>query len=60
VLSLDAAMLMVETELQKAGISDMATRDEIEVAMDDLVRAKEAVAVPSRSGIVIRRGVPRA
>ena len=57
VLSLDAAMLLVESELQKAGIGDMATRDEIQVAMDDLVRAEEAVAVPGRNGIVIRRGL---
>lgn len=57
VLTLDAAMLLVEAELQKAGISDMATREEIKVAMDDLVRAQEAVLVPGRDGIVIRRGL---
>jgi hypothetical protein len=57
VLTLDAAMLLVEAELQKAGISDMATREEIRVAMDDLIRAEEAVAVPGRDGIVIRRGL---
>jgi hypothetical protein len=56
VWSLDAAMLLVEAELQKAGISDMATREEVKAAMDDLVRAEEAVAVPGRDGIVIRRG----
>jgi hypothetical protein len=50
-------MLLVEAELQKAGISDMATREEIKVAMDDLVRAEEAVEVPGRDGIVIRRGL---
>jgi len=57
VWSLDAAMLLVESELQKAGITDMATREEIKAAMDDLVRAEEAVAVPGRDGIVIRRGL---
>ena len=57
VWSLDAAMLLVEAELQKAGITDMATREEIKAAMDDLVRAEEAVAVPGRDGIVIRRGL---
>lgn len=57
VWSLDAAMLLVEAELQKAGISDMATREEVKAAMDDLVRAEEAVAVPGRDGIVIRRGL---
>lgn len=57
VLSLDAAMLLVEAELQKAGITDMATREEIKTAMDDLVRAEEATAVPGRDGIVIRRGL---
>ena len=57
VLSLDAAMLLVEAELQKAGITNMATREEIKTAMDDLVRTDEAVVVPGRDGIIIRRGL---
>ena len=55
VLSLDAAMVLVEAELQKASVTSMATRSEVQVAMNDLLRAGEAVTVPERDGIVITR-----
>jgi hypothetical protein len=58
VLTLDAAMVLVEAELQKAAVTTMATRNEIQTAIDDLVRAGEAVIVPGRDGIVITRGRP--
>lgn len=55
VLSLDAAMLLVETALRQAGVTTYATREEVQIAMNDLVRAGEALAIPDRNGIIIRR-----
>ncbi len=55
VLSLDAAILLVETALLHAGAKTGATREEVQAAMDDLVRADHAVQIPDRNGIVIRR-----
>ncbi len=57
VLSLDAAMLLVESALRRAGAKSGATREEVRAAMDDLVRAREAVRIPDRDGIIIRRGL---
>jgi hypothetical protein len=57
VLTLDAAMLLVETALRRAGASACATREEVRDAMDDLVRCREAIRIPDRDGIVIRRAV---
>jgi hypothetical protein len=57
VLSLDAAMLLVETALRHAGATSGATREEVHAAMEDLVRAREAVRIPDRDGIIIRRGL---
>jgi len=57
VLSLDAAMLLVESALRHAGATSGATREEVRAAMEDLVRAREAVRVPDRDGIIIRRGL---
>jgi hypothetical protein len=56
VLSIDAAMLLVETALRKGGTRTGATREEVRTAMNDLTRAGEAIQVPNRDGIVIRRG----
>jgi hypothetical protein len=56
VLTLDAAMLLVETALRHAGAEACATREEVHDAMDDLVRSREAVRILDRNGIVIRRG----
>jgi hypothetical protein len=56
VLSLDAAMLLVETALRREGATAGATREEIQAAMDDLTRSGEALHIPNRNGIVIRRG----
>ncbi|MDP9024794.1 MAG: hypothetical protein M3N13_05445, partial [Candidatus Eremiobacteraeota bacterium] len=55
VLSLDAAMLLVETALQRAGATSGATRDEVQAAMEDLTRSGEAIRIPDRNGIIIRR-----
>ena len=57
VLSLDAAMLLVESALRHAGATSGATREEVHAAMEDLVRAREAVRIPERDGIIIRRGL---
>jgi hypothetical protein len=57
VLSLDAAMLLVETALRHAGATTGATREEVRAAMDDLTRADEAVRITDRDGIIIRRGL---
>jgi len=57
VLSLDAAMLLVESALRHAGATSGATREEVHAAMEDLVRAREAVRIPDRDGIIIRRGL---
>ncbi len=57
VLTVDAAMILVEAGMQKAGAVAAPSRDELQQAMTDLVRADEAVVVPGRDGIVIRRGV---
>jgi hypothetical protein len=55
VLTLDAAMLLVETALRRAGADACATREEVQDAMDDLVRSHEAIRIPDRNGIIIRR-----
>jgi hypothetical protein len=34
-----------------------AMREEVHVAMEDLVRGREAVRIPDRDGIIIRRGL---
>ncbi|MBV8371578.1 MAG: hypothetical protein JO036_21920 [Candidatus Eremiobacteraeota bacterium] len=47
VLSLDAAMLLVETALLRAGAKS-ATREEVQDAMADLVRAAEAIRIKPR------------
>ncbi|MDP9024630.1 MAG: hypothetical protein M3N13_04535 [Candidatus Eremiobacteraeota bacterium] len=57
VLSLEAAMLLVESALRHVGATSGATREEVHAAMEDLVRAREAVRVPDRDGIIIRRGL---
>jgi len=56
VLSLDAAMLLVEAALQREGATAGASRDEVRDAIDDLVRSGEAIRIPDRDGIIIRRG----
>jgi hypothetical protein len=55
VLSLDAATLLVETALHHVGATSGATREEVQAAMDDLTRSGEAIRIPNRDGIVIRR-----
>jgi DNA primase len=55
VLSLDAAMLLVETALRREGATAGATRDEVHAAMEDLTRSGEAIQIPNRDGIVILR-----
>jgi hypothetical protein len=57
VLTVDAAMLLVETALRREGVTDCASREEIREAMDDLTGANQAVRVPDRDGIVILRGM---
>jgi hypothetical protein len=57
VLSLDAAMLLVESALRHAGATSGATREELQASMEDLVRGREAVRIPDRDGIIIRRGL---
>lgn len=57
VLSLDAAMLLVETALRREGAESGATREEIRAAIDDLTRSGEAIRIPDRDGVVIRRGL---
>ncbi len=56
VLTLDAATILVEAALQKAGIAAAPSRDELQEAIHDLVRADEAVVIPGRDGVIIRRG----
>jgi hypothetical protein len=50
-------MLLVESALRRAGTMSGATRAEVRAAVEDLVRAREAVRVPDRDGIIIRRGL---
>ena len=50
-------MLLVESALRHAGATSGATREEVRAAMEDLVRAREAVRIPDRDGIIIRRGL---
>jgi hypothetical protein len=50
-------MLLVETNLHHAGAASGAMREEVRAAMDDLTRSAEAVRIPDRDGIVIRRNV---
>ncbi|HZX67591.1 MAG TPA: hypothetical protein VFE70_01850 [Candidatus Elarobacter sp.] len=57
VLTLDAAMLLVETALRHTGAAACATREEVHAAMEDLTRANEAIRIPDRDGIIIRRGL---
>jgi hypothetical protein len=57
VLSLVAAMLLLELALGHTGAPSGATREEVHAAMEDLVRAREAVRIPDRDGIIIRRGL---
>ncbi len=59
VLTLDAAMILVTSAMQRAGSTVAPDRDELRQAMNDLVSADEAVMVPERDGIVIRRGAAR-
>jgi len=54
-LTLDAALLLVETALMRVGATASPTREEVAEAMHDLVRADVAAAVPGRDAIVIRR-----
>jgi hypothetical protein len=56
VLTLDAAMLLVETALTHAGAAACATSVEVRAAMNDLTRSGEALEIPDRHGIIIRRG----
>jgi hypothetical protein len=55
VLTLDAAMLLVETALTHAGATVCATREEVHAAMEDLTRSGQAIRIPDRDGIIIRR-----
>ncbi len=58
VLTLDSAMILVEAAMRKTNSTAAPSRDELQQAMTDLVRAGEATAVTGREGIVIRRGLP--
>jgi hypothetical protein len=48
-------MLLVETALRRENATAGATRDEIQAAMDDLTRSGEALRIPNRDAIIIRR-----
>ena len=37
--------------------ADRTRRDEVHAAMDDLTRTGEAIRIPDRDGIIIRRGL---
>ena len=56
-LSLDAAMPLVESGLRRAGTTSGARCEEVHGAREDVVRAREAIRIPDRGGIVIRRGL---
>jgi hypothetical protein len=51
-------MLARRVGLRDGGATSGATREEVHTAMEDLVRAREAVRIPDRDGI-IRFSIPR-
>ena len=57
VLSLDAAMLLVESALRHAGATSGANARRSARRDEDPVRAREAVRISDRDGIIIRRGL---
>lgn len=54
-LTVDAALMLVDTALQEAKATGGATRAEVETAIADLVRAGIASQVPERDGVVMIR-----
>jgi len=54
-LTIDAALMLVDTALQQAKAPGGATRAEVETAIADLVRAGIASHVPGRDGVVMIR-----
>jgi hypothetical protein len=54
-LTVDAALMLVDTALQQAKATGGATRAEVETAIADLVRAGFAWHVPGRDGVVMIR-----
>jgi hypothetical protein len=54
-LTVDAALMLVDTALQQAKATGGATRAEVETAIADLVRAGIASHVPGRDGVVMIR-----
>ena len=54
-LTVDAALMLVDTALQQAKATGGATRAEVETAIADLLRAGIASYVPDRDGVVMIR-----
>jgi hypothetical protein len=54
-LTVDAALMLVDTALQQAKATGGATRAEVETAMADLVRSGAAIKLGDRDGIIISR-----
>ncbi|MEA2719105.1 MAG: hypothetical protein QOJ39_969, partial [Candidatus Eremiobacteraeota bacterium] len=54
-LTVDAALMLVDTALQQAKATGGATRAEVETAIADLVRSGAAIKLADRDGIVISR-----
>jgi hypothetical protein len=54
-LTVDAALMLVDTALQQSNATGGASRAEIETAIADLVRSGAATRLPDRDGIVLCR-----
>jgi len=54
-LTVDSALLLVDTALQEAHATGGASRAEVETAIADLVRSGAATKLPDRAGIVLCR-----
>jgi hypothetical protein len=54
-LTVDAALMLIDTALQEAKATGGATRAEVETAISDLLRAGIASHVPDRDGVVMIR-----
>ena len=54
-LTVDAALMLVDTALQQANATGGASRAEVETAIADLIRSGAATRLPDRDGIVLSR-----
>jgi hypothetical protein len=58
VLTLDGALMLVDTALQTSGATGGASRADVETALADLIRSGAATRLSDRDGVVLRRPPP--